>query len=108
LDADTLTGTVFLNGVEVGSGAFDGTLATTLTEGLGVGDSASAPALNYVGLLDELAVWETALTPSQIASHYLAGAEGYGLSVPEPGTFVLLVLGTLGMIPVLRRRRKRA
>ncbi len=108
LDADTLTGTVFLNGVEVGSGAFDGTLFTTSTDGLGVGDSAlgNGGSMRYVGLIDELAIWETALTPSQIASHYLAGADGYGLGVPEPGTLGLLVLGIVGLIPVLRRRRK--
>ena len=35
--------------------------------------------ITFNGLMDELAMWNVALTPAQIRSHYLAGGEGYGL-----------------------------
>lgn len=98
LDAATLTGKVYINGLEVASGSFDGTLNTTSSEGLGVGDSAGSPVAGnrYYGLLDELAVWDVPLTAEQIRSHYLAGAEGYGLAlVPEPSACVLWALGAI-------------
>jgi len=60
-----LRGTVYLKGVEVGSGPFDGTLLTTGAEGLGVGGSAGAPwgAGRYAGLLEELAIWALRQAP---------------------------------------------
>ena len=107
LDSVSQTGKVYLNGIEVGSGVFDGTIFTS-SDGLGIGDSFGIPSggARYSGLLDELAIWNVALTPLQIAAHYEAGAAGYGLPVPEPSTLALLALGALGLLLPLGRRRK--
>ncbi|NQU25446.1 MAG: PEP-CTERM sorting domain-containing protein [Candidatus Nealsonbacteria bacterium] len=106
LNETSMTGNVYLNGALVGSGAFDGTLATTLTEGMGLGDSAATPGepgMQYDGLIDDVAIWNVALSPQQIESHF---NHGYGLTeVPEPGTIVLLAAGAFGLL-VARRRRK--
>jgi len=113
LDAATNTGKVYINGLEVGSGNFDGTLNTAAIEGLGVGDSVGGPhgPHRYSGLLDELAIWEgVALTGDQIRSHYLAGAAGYGLTaaIPEPVTMLAVGLSVAGLGGYVRRRRKTA
>ena len=72
---------VYLNGIEVGAAPYDGTIATGSGEGLGIGDSVSQPStIRFNGLLDELAIWNVALTPEQILSHYNAGPDGYGLT----------------------------
>lgn len=52
-------------------------------------------ASEYTGAADELAIWTTALSASQIAAQYQA-------AVPEPGTLALFGIGGL---MALRRRR---
>jgi hypothetical protein len=97
---------VYLNGEEVDRGLLDvAGLYQSTTEPLGVGDSGSVPGSRFYGLLDELAMWNVALTPEQISEHFAAGAAGYGLSVPEPGTFAMLLGG--GLLAVVARRRRR-
>lgn len=107
LDSATLTGSVYLNGALVGTGSFDGTLFTATTEGLGIGDSVGGPSSGYRfdGLVDALALWNVALTPEQIASHYLAGAAGYGVSLPEPASLAIFALGGIALAAFGRRRR---
>ena len=88
---------LYHNGVEVSAGAggnasvptpvpYSGT-TKTLAAGLGLGDAAATPrpADAYRGYLDEVAMWEVALTPEQIASHYDAQEAGYGL-IPVDGS----------------------
>lgn len=83
---------LFYNGVEVSAGSdglqvvptptpYAGT-TKPLGAALGLGDSAGAPSASqtYEGYLDEVALWRVPLTPQQIASHFQAGAAGYGLS----------------------------
>ena len=71
---------VYLNGIEVGSAPYDGTIAEGTDEPLGIGDSATQlSTIRYNGWLDEVAIWDVALTPDEILSHYEAGEEGYGL-----------------------------
>jgi len=59
----------------------------------GTGDSLSD---SHDGLIDEVAIWDRALTPAQVAYIY-----NYG--VPEPATLALLGLGSLSL---LYRKRK--
>ena len=80
--ADGTNLVVYLDGQEVGRTAYDGTINTT-GGGLGIGDMAglvSGADFLYQGYMDDLAVWNVALTDSQIRSHYLAGELGYGLT----------------------------
>ena len=82
---------LYHNGVEVSAGT-GGTAAvptpvtytgTTrpLNAGLGIGDSAGGPSASqtYEGYVDEVALWRVPLTAAEIASHFQAGAAGYGL-----------------------------
>jgi hypothetical protein len=64
--------TVYLNGRPVGTAPFDGTIKEVPAEGLGVGDSSGAPSAScrYRGYLDELAIWNRALTAEEIAARY--------------------------------------
>jgi hypothetical protein len=52
----------------------------------------------FDGLLDDVAIYRTALDADTIMSHYLAGP------VPEPGTLLLALLGAATLLPVRRRR----
>ncbi|MEM7261529.1 MAG: LamG-like jellyroll fold domain-containing protein [Planctomycetota bacterium] len=79
---------VYLDGVEVDAVPYDGTIARGIGEGLGLGDSFSAlSGIKYNGLIDEVAIWNVALTERELLSHALAGPNGYGLDgvgPPEP------------------------
>ena len=76
---------VYLDGAEVDSVPYDGTITTGIPEGLGIGDSnTSLSGIKYNGLLDELAIWDVALDPEHIESHFLAGPGGYGLTIGCP------------------------
>jgi hypothetical protein len=76
---------VYLNGIEVAATPYDGTIVRGTGEGLGIGDSATAlSTIRFNGLLDELAMWNVALTPAEILSHYQAGVSGYGLDAAPP------------------------
>ncbi len=80
-DAEARQLTVYLDGTPVATQPYDGTLRHTSREPLGVGDSAENldEQRRYTGYLDELAVWDTALTPHQIAGHYRIPQRRFGL-----------------------------
>ncbi|MFD2158074.1 LamG-like jellyroll fold domain-containing protein [Rubritalea tangerina] len=56
---------------------------------------------DYQGSIDELRIWDGALTQSQISANFAAGADT--IAVPEPSTFLLLGLSAL---TTLTRRRR--
>ena len=99
------TGTTYLNGVP---GATK-TGASTVFE-----EPGEAPIVWYIGSdidrrndaqIDDIAVWDEALSDSQIAMIYtggLAGNDAPTSLIPEPSVAMLGVLGALGL---LRRRR---
>lgn len=63
---------VFLDGRVVAESPYDGTIAETTNEPLGVGDSASIPDEDsrYRGAIDELAIWNVALPDEAIRRHF--------------------------------------
>jgi len=80
-DAKSRRLTVYLDGRSVATQPYDGTLLKTSREPLAVGDSAadSNKQCGYAGYLDELAVWNVALTPDQIGEHYRSPHRRFGL-----------------------------
>ncbi len=85
--------TALVNGVTF-NGA-DGIGTANLTIGAARPNSADAGYRPYDGLLDELAIYDSVLTPAQISAHVNA-------AIPEPGSALLLALGSLVLV---RRRR---
>ncbi len=61
---------IYLDGQCVGTAVFDGTIRTLEGEGLGVGDAAGAPseACRFRGYVDDVMIWNRALTAEQIAA----------------------------------------
>lgn len=83
---------VYVDGLQVGSAAYDGTIQTSAAEGLGVADGQGAPAptIRFTGLLDEVALWGVALDGGAIAAHFSRGPMGYDLVLPPQGTIFVV------------------
>jgi hypothetical protein len=98
-DADVADATFFY---------LDGVLQTTedahengLDAILGVGTLGD----EFDGLIDEVAIYDSVLSPAQIAAHYAAAsAIAPTAGVPEPSTLLLAGLGLCGLL--MRRRRR--
>jgi len=123
-DAAGLQHRLYMNGIQVSSVAFNGTLAKGTATGLGIGvkpnndGSAPSPIANaagfWSGAIDDVAIFDQALTADQIALIYNAGLAGTpvgALGVPEPGTWALSLLAAMalgGRCLMLRRKRRSA
>ena len=71
---DGSTGRLYVNGLQVASGAKTGTIANYQPNvGLTIGDDAGFSDPAFSGTIDEVAVYGSVLTPAQIANHYQAG-----------------------------------
>ena len=84
---------------------FDGTSVGTASSSISIPDSTAALTIGqaeglgyFDGLLDELRIYDSALSASEIAA--------LATPVPEPGTLALIGLGAAGL--AWRRRRQRA
>lgn len=73
--------------------------SNTYSNGIAIGsNSASATSgEQFGGLIDELRVYNTALTPAEITSVYAA-------QIPEPSSIGLAMLASVGMLGLRRRR----
>jgi hypothetical protein len=95
---------VYLDGELAAQVPYDGTINTSASEGLGIGDSDTAlSTIKYNGLLDDLAMWSVPLTPEQIRFQYQQGLLGKGATCPEPDGLVLALVGGLALLGHVRR-----
>ena len=92
---------VFLDGSVVAELPYDGTVADTAVEPLGVGASAggSGEDSRYRGAIDELAVWNVALSDETIRLHFEQPQARFGL-VTQTFRQVVLDDGPLGYWPL--------
>jgi hypothetical protein len=76
--------TLYIDGTSVGTGA-----ATTVAQAAGaqpiyLGESTSAATEMFKGTLDEVAIYSTALTSTQVTKHYAAGLPAVNITVTPP------------------------
>lgn len=106
---DSEVATLYVDGVTEAGWSFnlaDGTLdrqgsAPTPTSAIGA-ESGSPVSANFLGNIDDFAIWNEALTATQIAS--LADLSMTPLTIPEPSTALLPSL--IGLYIISRRRRR--
>ena len=92
----------YLNGAPTRSDT-DGVAANFTFTGLHFGDGrAGSGERDWDGLIDEVAIWGRALTPTEVGELHTRGSNGLAV-VPEPSSAALLGLGGLALI--LHRRK---
>ena len=67
---------LFRNGVQVASAPAAVGALTVNNADWSIGSTGNGWANNYAGLLDEIAIYNTALSPAKVAAHYLTGKSG--------------------------------
>lgn len=67
---------LYRNGIQVASAAATVGALPVNNGDWAIGSTGNGWANNYAGLVDEVAIYNTALAPSKVASHYLAGKAG--------------------------------
>ncbi len=116
LDSAALQHRLYINGAQVASAAYTGTLGLGTATGLGIGhkpnndgsalDAGGGPG-PWNGRIDEVGLYNEALSAAQIQTIYqngLAGIQLDGTSVPEPATLGGLLLGCVSLVAGIRRR----
>ncbi len=95
-----------LESTATGMGFFDD-VAGLDTMGIGRSKDATAGGGQWFfdGLIDDLAIWNRALSVQEVQHIYIQGRDGTSaMFVPEPSTFFLFVLGLAALL--VRRRRR--
>jgi hypothetical protein len=94
---------MWLDGVNVSSGATTGNVLPSSTFGIAIGNSttSSTNLINWAGTIDEVALYNYVLTPTQVANHanpfiYNNGLLGTIGTVAFPGTRIQSVLTDIG------------
>ncbi len=78
-----VTGTIYVDGQQVGKGSFSGQLADTSGHALTVGDDSYGNV--FSGTIDEAAVYTSALTAAQVNAHWRVGLAATCPTVPSTG-----------------------
>ena len=101
------TWVTYLNGVQVATGthadaaAASGFPNETSPNGYTFGVAANNNASGFSGYMDDLQVYNSALTSGQVASLF----DSYITAVPEPGTWGIFGIGIAGLMLAVRRFR---
>ncbi|MCK4812431.1 MAG: LamG domain-containing protein, partial [Candidatus Marinimicrobia bacterium] len=80
---DGYTVKVYVNGVEKSSAIVDAGPITSTNGNIYIGKPASANH-NFIGMIDEVAIWDNALTPEDLLQHYQNGLNALGYVISEP------------------------
>lgn len=95
-DYGTSMGTVYFNGSAIISDDLTSYLGDLVTTTIGKWNVSFEPQGYFDGLIDEVGVWDHALSPSEVMDVYVNG-------IPEPSTLFLFGIGTC----LLARYRRR-
>ena len=94
------TATAYVNGVQDG---MPGTSSVSIPSHV-VQFGGGVNGISLVGAMDDVAIWNQALTPTQVAAIY-AGASPLTI-VAEPSSLALLAAGLLGFLAYAWRKRR--
>ena len=96
--------TIYLDGVALGAPTIASTSGIDFSA-LHFGDARNGASddRDWDGMIDEIGIWDRALSADEAAEVYGRGNNGLAL-IPEPGTATLLGFGAFGFL--LRRRRR--
>ena len=99
--------TVYRNGTAISM--TDTTVSTTITDQNGpliIGDRPGAQEMSFAGLMDDMAIFDQALTPTQITTIMSGNFAEFGV-VPEPSSAATLLLTLAAGLLIRRRSRVR-
>jgi len=93
---------LYAGGVPVGTpGTYTAASFPNLSQSLFFGNKVNTTALNFDGQFDDFQLYDEVLTPAQI----LFLKDNPGVAIPEPSSFILTLLGLLGLLGYARRPR---
>ena len=98
--------TMFRNGTAIAM--TDTVISTTIADGGGnliIGDRPGAQDMSFFGRLDDVAIFDEALTSTQVSTIMSGNFSAFGV-IPEPSSAALLLL--TGATGLLRRRKSRS
>lgn len=103
-DAASNVHTLWIDGVNMASQGLTGSITSDPNLPLMVGENPQANGREWNGEIDDVAIWNRALSESEILQIFNAGQAGTSLgAIPEP-TVGLLGLLSLGLLTIRRRR----
>lgn len=115
VDSAALEHRLYLNGELIATAGYNGSLVPGDATGLGIGhkpnddgsDLAATGGGPWNGLIDDVGLFDEALSQAAIQGIYRRGLAGIplGTEVPEPATAAVLIFGLAGGIGWLARRR---
>jgi hypothetical protein len=104
-DAATGLKAIYFDGALRWSTIESGPVALTVTGSTMIGENPHVGIEPFAGVIDEVAFYDTALPPTDVAKHYANVLAGQNYFVPEPGG-ALISVATLIMSTTIRRRRR--